>query len=214
MKTLAETLNLEENKIYKTTENVLDKITETTDKIYDEIIRSLLPDTIEDNVINIKNALDISKLSEKVMKGTESIFYKNEDIKDVIKSFNIEERADCIIKNIKELFSINDKTLSKSKDTVKDKLGSELTDAVNSYVKSLKKNNEYIEKWKEYYENKDLKNMEKYYKKIEKNLDKLLPLQEEIKKIKEIENITTLIKGKGGDFELTKDELELLKKLI
>lgn len=217
MKSLEESLNLNENKFYQMTSNTVETAYNMTNKIFDGIIRGILPDSIEDNVINIKDALELNKLAQKVATVTETIFYKKGNFNDIINSLEIEKRTETIIKNVNELFNLKGTDISKienSKDKINDKLKKELTDAVNKYVKSLNKNQEYMETWKHHYENKDIKNMEKEYKKIEKNMEKLLPIEKEINKIRKIENITTLIKEKGGDFNLTKEELELVNKLI
>ena len=56
--------------------------------------------------------------------------------------------------------------------------------------------------------------MEKEYKKLEKSLNKVIPLEETIKKAREIENIHNLIKNNGNNFELTQIEKDLAKKLV
>lgn len=42
----------------------------------------------------------------------------------------------------------------------------------------------------------------------------IIPIEEKIKEIRELENLHLLIKKKGGDFNLTNEELELAKKLV
>ena len=56
--------------------------------------------------------------------------------------------------------------------------------------------------------------MDKQYKKIEKELEKIMPLENIITKARQLENVHQLIKNKGGDFNLTQEELELSNKLI
>lgn len=70
-----------------------------------------------------------------------------------------------------------------------------------------------MQNWKNSYNNKDLDGMEKEYKKLEKELEKTLPIENTIKEARKIENIHILIKNKGN-FNLSNDELELAKKLI
>ena len=55
--------------------------------------------------------------------------------------------------------------------------------------------------------------MEKIYKEIEKNKVNTVSIEENIKELKKIENMHLLIKRKGGDFNLTNEELELVEKL-
>lgn len=55
--------------------------------------------------------------------------------------------------------------------------------------------------------------MEKQYKNLQKELKKIIPLENTIKEARNIENLHTLIKNKGGKFNLTNEEIELAKKL-
>ena len=104
--------------------------------------------------------------------------------------------------------------LEKNKKIISNKVEEELDKKISNYVKLFKKNNEYINEWKEFYNSKDFKSMEKVYKKIQKNMKDIIPIEEKIKEIRELENLHLLIKKKGGDFNLTNEELELAKKLV
>ena len=56
--------------------------------------------------------------------------------------------------------------------------------------------------------------MEKEYKKIKEKLKEVMPIESTIKEARTIENLHTLIKNKGGSFDLSKEEIELANKLI
>lgn len=56
--------------------------------------------------------------------------------------------------------------------------------------------------------------MDKEYNKIKNKLEELVPLENIIKKAREIENLHMLIKNKGGKFEISNEELELSKVLV
>ena len=56
--------------------------------------------------------------------------------------------------------------------------------------------------------------MEKQYEKIETELKELAPIENTINQARTIENLHILIKNKGGDFNLSNEEVELAKKLI
>ena len=56
--------------------------------------------------------------------------------------------------------------------------------------------------------------MNKIYKNIKKELKNIIPLENVIKDTKKIANLNELIKSKGGDFNITKEELELANKLL
>ncbi len=196
-----------------------EKINKTIDNIYNEILKVFLPDSIEDKVIEIKDQLRLSQLSKKVADFTKDIINnkgekkENKDISDL----DIEKETSKIISTIKDSYNLSTQQinkLEKNKDTIVNKIEQELDKEIKKYVNAFQKNDKYINEWKEFYNSKDLKNMEKIYKKIEKNMKDIVPLEEKIKEIRELENIHLIIKKKGGDFNLTNEELELTKRLL
>ncbi len=196
-----------------------EKINKTIDNIYNEILKVFLPDSIEDKVIEIKDQLRLSQLSKKVADFTKDIINnkgekkENKDISDL----DIEKETSKIISTIKDSYNLSTQQinkLEKNKDTIVNKIEQELDKEIKKYVNAFQKNDKYINEWKEFYNSKDLKNMEKMYKKIEKNMKDIVPLEEKIKEIRELENIHLIIKKKGGDFNLTNEELELTKRLL
>lgn len=196
-----------------------EKINKTIDNIYNEILKVFLPDSIEDKVIEIKDQLRLSQLSKKVADFTKDIINnkgekkENKDISDL----DIEKETSKIISTIKDSYNLSTQQinkLEKNKDTIVNKIEQELDKEIKKYVNAFQKNDKYINEWKEFYNSKDLKNMEKMYKKIEKNMKDIVSLEEKIKEIRELENIHLIIKKKGGDFNLTNEELELTKRLL
>ena len=55
--------------------------------------------------------------------------------------------------------------------------------------------------------------MEKIFNKIEKELKEIAPLENTLKEARTIENLHTLIKNNGQNFNLNENELELVKNL-
>ena len=55
--------------------------------------------------------------------------------------------------------------------------------------------------------------MEKEYNKIEKEVKKLMPLEEMMKEAKRIEIIHNLIKENGQNFNIDKEQMDLIKTL-
>jgi len=55
--------------------------------------------------------------------------------------------------------------------------------------------------------------MTKEWKKIQNNLKSIIPLENILKQVRQIENIYNLIKNNGNNFELSQDELEIIKKI-
>ena len=57
-------------------------------------------------------------------------------------------------------------------------------------------------------------NNAKIFNKIQKELEKVVPLESVITKARQLENIHNLIKNNGKNFNLTQEELELANKLV
>ena len=66
---------------------------------------------------------------------------------------------------------------------------------------------------KENFEKKDFSGMEKEYKKIEKQLNNIAPIEKTINEAKTIMTLHNLIKNNGQNFNLSKEQLELAEKL-
>lgn len=142
-------------------------------------------------------------------------------VKNVIKSGglidSVSDVLDWGIKKSKENGLINNTTASliqKGKNTILNTVNNNIENNLTSQMESIEKIDKYISNWSEYYQNQDFSNMEKQYKKIEKELGQVLPLENVITKARQLENLHQLIKNKGGDFNLSKEELELANKLI
>ena len=80
-------------------------------------------------------------------------------------------------------------------------------------IKSSEYTNKYISNWKNYYEEKNFEGMDREYKKIKKELKNLIPIEKTINEARTIENIHTLIKNNGQNFDLPKEVFELAEKL-
>lgn len=209
---IKETLSDIDEKFSKTINN-------TIDNIYNEILRTFLPDSIEDKVIKIKDQLGLSQLSKKVADFTKDVINNKNEKKENknMSDLDIEKETSKIISSIKDSYNLSTqqiKKLEKNKETISNKVEQELNKEIKNYVNIFEKNDKYVNEWKEFYNSKDFKNMEKVYKKIEKNMKDIAPIEEKIKEVRELENIHLLIKRKGGDFNLTNEELELTKSLL
>ena len=167
----------------------------------------------------MKEKLGVSQLSKNVANFTKDLInnknekYANKNISEL----NIEKETSRIISAIKDSYdlSINQvERLEKNKKTISNKVEQEIDKKIKSYVNAFEKNDQYINEWKEFYNSKDFKNMDKIYKKIEKNMNNIIPTEEKIKEVRKLENVHQLIKRKGGDFNLTNEELELTQKLV
>lgn len=106
------------------------------------------------------------------------------------------------------------KAIKKGKNTMLKSFSKNISQDLLKEQKSLEKVEGYINEWKKYYESNDFNNMEKMYKKIEKQINKIAPIKNVIKDSQIIENIHNIIKNNDGKFNLSEEELELAKKLF
>lgn len=213
-------------------ETTLGKVINTA---LDTGIRVLLPDLIEDQIINIKDeiinngfksgvqeaissAVDLGKSVVGVFTGK---FDNVTQVRNAVKSGGI---IDGISSSLDYALNFCGKfgkipqticsILKSGKDALLDTISNNIESEFENQISSVEKISKYSDNWREYYNNKDFEGMEKEIKKLEKELQKTIPLENTIKEARNIENLHTLIKNKGGDFNLTKEELELSKMLI
>jgi len=198
-------------------------------------IRTALPNFIEDSVIEIKDTLFKEGLAE----GIKTVINSGLDLgKSIIGVFtgkfeNINQMQAAvekggIIDGTSNLIDTvlnkvqNKKLLSKNvvnaikqgKNLILDNVSKNIENTITNQVKEVEKLDTYTKKWQDYYQEKDFTNMDKQYKKIEKSLKNIMPIEETIKQAREIENIHNLIKNNGHDFNITTEQIELSKKLM
>jgi len=198
-------------------------------------LRALLPDLIEQQVIDIKNSLFSEGLQEGINTAINSLkdFAKSAlgivtgDFENISQVQNAVEKGGIIdtISNIidfaldksmdKGLIDKNTASLiDKGKDVILDNISQNIEGTLTEQIKGIEKLDKYSENWNKYYNQKDFEGMEKEFTKIKKQLKELIPLEETLKNAREIENIHTLIKNNNGNFNLSQDELDLAKKLV
>ncbi len=204
------------------------------DSAIDVGLRMVLPDFIEDGTIAVKNALLQGGLKEGIDtaingaislgKSVLGIFTgKFDDIsqaRNAIKSGGIIDGiSDVLDKVINKTSSsgIIDKNIanliSNGKDAILDSVTNKIEDEFTKQIDSAEKLAKYETNWKEYFKNKDFKGMQREYDKIKDKIKELLPIENTLKEARVIENLHTLIKNNGQDFNLTKEQLELANML-
>lgn len=198
-------------------------------------IRALLPDLIEDEVINIKdsiitdgfmagiktavdNAVEFGKSVLGVFTGQ---FESISQIKEAIKKGGLIDSVSDILdwgvdmaENNNLINKSTAKLIKKGKDTILNTVNNNIENNMTSQIESIEKIDKYINNWNKYYNNQDFTNMDKQYKKIEKELDVVVPLENVLTKARVVENIHNLIKNNGKNFNLSKEELELANRLV
>lgn len=211
--------------------NTLSKVINTA---VDVAIKSVLPDWLEDQAINIKdaviekgfkkgvdtaieNAVDTGKSMMGIVTGK---FDNANQVEIALKKGGIVESVsnliDTNIKKAKENGKINKDTakeLKEGKNEILKSITDRIEDTLKTQVKNVEKIETYSQKWKEAYEARDFQTMDKKYKLLKKYLDETIPLENTINEARRIENLHNLIKNNGQDFNISEEELRLAEKL-
>ena len=197
-------------------------------------LRYVFPNFMENDIINLKNNLMDYGLKDGIKKSINSIIEKGKNLFGIV-SGNFQDIEQIkkaiidgnIIDTISDLLDITidkaskdkkvDLTISKAIKIGKNSILSNIEKNIkNDISEQVKLNNnlvKYINNWKNAFSSKDFKGMEKEYEKINKELKKLIPVENIIKEARYVENIHNLIKNNGNNFNLSEDEIELAKKL-
>ena len=197
-------------------------------------IRAILPDFIDDQVINIKNNLLKNGLKEGISKtiddtieiGKSTIgivtgnFENINQMQTAVKTGGIIDGISTLLDSVinkvqsKGLIDYNiAKTIKDGKNIILNNVESNIEKTFTNQIKSSEYTNKYISNWKNYYEEKNFEGMDREYKKIKKELKNLIPIEKTINEARTIENIHTLIKNNGQNFDLPKEVFELAEKL-
>lgn len=198
-------------------------------------IRALLPDLIEEQVIDIKDAIinngfkagvqeaissaiDLGKSVVGVFTGKfENVTQARNAVKNGGIIDGISKALDYALNTCSKLGKVPNtitNILKSGKNSILNTISNNIEKEFSNQVNSVEKIERYSNNWLENYNNKNFSGMEKEYKKIEKELKNIIPLENIIKNARNIENLHTLIKNKGGDFNLSKEEIELARKLV
>ncbi len=194
-------------------------------------IRYLLPDIIEDEVIEIKDsllksgfkaaistavnkAIDFGKSAIGIITGN---FENATQIQKAVESGGIidsvSDALDTVINKAKEK-ELLDKSIANviktGKNTILDNVSKNIKDTLNEQVKGVEALDKYADSWRQFYNNQNFKGMEKEYKKMQEKLKILVPLENTIKLSRQIETIHNLIKNNGQNFNLSQEEMKLV----
>lgn len=213
-------------------EGTLGKVINTA---LDTGIRALLPDIIEEQIIDIKDeiikngfksgvneaissAIDLGKSVVGVFTGKfENITQVRNAVKNGGIIDGISNALDYALNFCSKFGKIPNticSILKSGKNALLDTISSNIENEFDNQIGSIEKINNYLENWKNYYNDKNFDKMESEFNKMEKELEKVIPLENTIKEARIVENLHILIKNKGGEFNLSNEEKELAKKLI
>lgn len=198
-------------------------------------LRWVLPDLIEDEIIDIKNSLVKEGLKSgintainsaiNIGKGALGIFTgKFENISQVqsaIKTGGIIDGVSNVIDMVlnkttsKGLINYDVSTMIRQgKNVILDNVSKSIEREFTNQINNIEKLGKYQNNWKKYYENKDFDGMQREYEKIKEKLNELIPLENCLKEARVIENLHMLIKNNGKSFDLSSEQKELANILV
>ena len=229
--------NLNNNiKIEEKQNNFLNTVIgKTINSAIDVGLRAILPDLIENQIIDIKDSLIENGLKGGIDTAIKSAIDFGKSVTGIFTGEfqNIEQVETAIgnggildtVSNILEYtvdkayqkgkinYTVNN-LIKKGKDIILNNVSNNIKNELDYQSNSIEKLNTYVDNWKEYYNKKDFEGMEKEYNKIKIQIDNVLPIENTLKKVRNVENIHLLIKNNGQNFNITEDELKLAENLI
>ena len=221
-------LELEQNKFL---DSVLGK---AIDNGIDIGIRCLLPDYIEDKVIELKDNMikyclkdGISQTIKSTIDTGKSIigiftgnFENVNQINEAVRKGGVIDSVSSVLDDVLNRVSRTGKfdntminLVRNGKESILNNVEKNIENTLTNQITSSERVQKYIDNWKEFYNNKDFSGMEKEYKKIKAELKELVPIENTINSARAIENLHLLIKNNGKNFELSQEEKEIAEKL-
>lgn len=197
-------------------------------------IRAILPDFIDEQIINIKDnlleyglkdgisktindAIDLGKSAMGIFTGDfESVSQMQDAIKNGGLIDGISTVLDTAVNKANKAGIINNNVadiITQGKDIILNNVENNIENSFSKQYEAFENLDKYISNWKEDFNKKDFTGMEKEYNKIEKQIKEIAPIEKTISEAKSIEILHNLIKNNGQDFNLSKEALELVEKL-
>ena len=197
-------------------------------------IRALLPDFIDEQIINIKDNLLEYGLKDGITKtiddaidlGKSAIGIFTGDFENVGQMQNavkmgglidgVSTLLDTVVDKVSSAGLINDniaETIKQGKDIILNNVESNIENTFNEQYEAIESVSNYINSWKQEFEKQDFNGMEKEYEKLEEQMQSIAPITKIIDEAKTIEVLHNLIKNNGQDFNLNNEQLELVQKL-
>ena len=198
-------------------------------------IRAILPDFIEDQAINLKDnllnyglkegiqktitdAIDLGKSAIGIFTGNfESISQMQNAVQSGGLIDGVSSLLDTVVEKVQQTGIIDyniANALKQGKNIILNNIENNIEKTFTSQLESMENLEKYIDDWKKDFEKKDFNQMEKTYEKLENELKNLIPIEKTISQARIIENLHTLIKNNGQDFNLSAEQIALAEKLI
>ena len=195
-------------------------------------LRAILPDLIENQIIDIKNSLlenglksgintainsavDFGKSAAGIVTGN---FENINQVKIAIGNGGIVDNISNVLDKVtntvyqKGYINRNTKNLIKNgKNVLLNNISNNIKNQLQEQTNAVEKLEKYLNNWKMSHNKKDFSSMEKIYNKIEEQSQKIIPLENIINETKQIKVLHNLIKNNGQNFDISNEEKRLAK---
>ena len=195
-------------------------------------LRAILPDLIENQIIDIKNSLlenglksgintainsavDFGKSAAGIVTGN---FENINQVKIAIGNGGIVDNISNVLDKVtntvyqKGYINRNTKNLIKNgKNVLLNNISNNIKNQLQEQTNAVEKLEKYLNNWKMSHNKKDFSSMEKIYNKIEEQSQKIIPLENIINETKQIKALHNLIKNNGQNFDISNEEKRLAK---
>ena len=197
-------------------------------------VRALLPDFIDEQIINIKDnlleyglkdgitktiddAIDLGKSAIGIFTGDfENVSQMQSAVQNGGLIDGVSNLLDVVVDKVSDAGLISNnvaETIKQGKDVILNNVESNIENTFSKQYEAIENVDNYISSWKESFEKQDFNSMEKEYQKLEKQMQDIAPITKTIGEAKTIEVLHNLIKNNGQDFNLTNEQLELVEKI-
>ena len=197
-------------------------------------LRAILPDLIENQVIDIKNALLQNGLKSGIDTAVNSAinlgksavglvtgnFENMDQVRMAVGTGGIVDTVSNVLdKAINNTYKKGyiDKTVTSiiknGKNVLLNNISNNIKSELDQQTNSVEKLEKYINNWKEYYNKEDFEGMTKEYNKIKTQLNKVVPLENILKETRKVETLHELIKNNGQNFNITELEKNAIENL-
>ncbi len=211
-------------------ESILGK---TINSAVDIGIKAILPDIIEDEVINIKDAIMTNGFKDglneiidsTINTGKSAIGIVTGEFENVSQIEMAVRKGGLLDKTSKLLdiainFAREKQLLSKEvsglimtgKNTIINSVSDKIEKTLTNQIRCIERIEKYCEKWQESFNNKDINQMDNSLRNIKTNLEKIVPLENIINRARTIETLHSIIKNTGS-FDISTETMELATKL-
>ena len=193
-----------------------------------------MPDLIEDEIIEIKDSFIENGFKEGIKTAVDSAINLGKSAMGIVTGrFENVNQMQTAVKTggiIDGISSVLNYTINKivdrgkipysvgniikrGKNAILNNITKNIENEFENQVDNIEKLNKYIGNWKNYYQNIDFEGMQREYEKIRDKIKEVAPIEKTINSAREVQNLHKLIKNNGQNFNLTQDQLELVKVL-